>query len=180
MRINESDCLALVIDVQERLVPAMHQPEVLLASTVRLLEGYRILGLPLVVSEQYPKGLGSTVPALADLLKAAAILPKLSFSCLDDPAIAEKLASFGRKTIVVSGIESHVCVLQTVVDLLAAGYQVVVLADCVASRQTTERDIALARMAREGAIISTSESILFELCRVTGTERFKAISRLVK
>ena len=180
MRIIDTESIALVVDLQERLMPAMQGGEELLANCRRFLEGLHILGVPLLASEQYPKGLGATVPVIAEMLGDAPVLAKVSFSCMDDEAIRSRLAASGRKTVLVIGVESHVCVAQTVIDLLAAGYRPVLVADCVSSRKPADRDLAITRLREEGAIVTSSESLLFELCRHAGTDRFKAISRLVK
>lgn len=180
MRILRDDCLCLVVDVQEKLVPAMHDQAAVLDRIRLLIEGCKLLGLPFLLTEQYPKGLGPTVAAVRGLLPDAPALAKTSFSCCDDPAFMEALRGLEQSTVLVCGMETHVCVQQTVTDLCALGFAPVVVADCVASRQPAERDLGLRRMEREGAIVSSAESILFELTRAAGGDLFKAVSKLVK
>ena len=181
MRIKLEDTLALIIDYQDKIVPAMNKKEELLQNTQKLIEGLKILGVPSIVSQQYTKGLGMTIPEIKELYgEEFSYFDKKTFSCMDDADISEKLASSNKKNIIVCGIEAHVCVLQTVIDLISAGYNVILVEDCISSRKKHDKKIALQRMQSEGAILSTYESILFELTRVSGTDTFKQISRLVK
>ena len=180
MRINKELSAGLVIDIQEKLFPHMDQKEELLRRTTILLEGFKVLQIPMVITEQYPKGLGPTLEPLSKLLDKEPVLEKISFSCCGEPSFPDKLKSLGRPAIIICGIEAHVCVLQTVVDLLEEGYTVVVVEDCISSRNPADKRVAVERMRSEGAIITSCESVLFELARVAGTDEFKAISRLVK
>ena len=172
-------CL-LVVDVQERLLPVIHENEMVARNIERLIRGAEILGVPVIVSEQYPKGLGPTVEPLRKLVEGAAVAEKLTFSCLRDPGLAERLRQTGRDTLLVCGIESHVCVLQTSLDALREGYKVQVAADAVSSRSPANKQVALERLAGAGAVITCTESALFELLEKAGSEEFKQISRLVK
>ncbi|MBN2613335.1 MAG: isochorismatase family protein [Bacteroidales bacterium] len=133
-----------------------------------------------MVTQQYTKGLGETVSELGQHLGDMRKIEKLSFSCCGEPVFLQQLESTGKKTVIVAGIETHVCVLQTVLDLLELGYQPVIVEDCTSSRKFNDKKIALERMRDEGTIITTFESLLFELCKVAGNEKFKAISKLVK
>ena len=180
MRIDRHVSAGLLIDVQERLFPHMDAHEDLLRRTTILLEGLKLLDIPLLVTEQYPKGLGPTLEPLSELVKGVSVQEKISFSCCGDPGFIEQLQALDRSLIIVSGIEAHVCVMQTVTDLMDKGYAVAVVADCISSRNTADKEVAVERMRQEGAIITTCESVLFELARVAGTEEFKAISKLVK
>jgi nicotinamidase-related amidase len=169
----------LIVDVQEKLVPLIADAGRMIANSRRLIAGAKILGVPAFATEQYPKGLGPTVPALKALFDS--IPDKLAFSCaevLSWGTAAEQ--SDNRYQIVVAGIEAHVCVLQTVFDLLAAGFQVFVPADAVASRGELDWKLALDRMSSGGAVITTTESVLFEWCERSGTPEFKQISQLIK
>ncbi len=180
MRIMREQTALLLIDVQQRLLPMVEHPETLMKRLMVLMEGLELLDIPVVVTEQYPKGLGETVERLQPWKKTDSCFEKVSFSCLDNPEVRSWLGEQGRKQVVVVGIEAHVCVLQTVIDLLEAGYQPVVVHDCVSSRHRLDMDVALERMRREGAVITTVESLLFELTRTAGTDLFKGISALVK
>lgn len=180
MRIVKEDCAGLVIDIQERLRPVMDEGDQLVRKVAMLLEGLRVLEVPILVTEQYPKGLGPTIENVRKLIPSFSPVEKVTFSCLEEPAFQQTLGALSGKTIIICGIEAHVCVLQTVVDLIGEGYQPVVVADCISSRNPVDITIALERMKMEGAIVTTCESILFELLVKAGTAQFKAISRLVK
>jgi nicotinamidase-related amidase len=169
----------LIVDMQEKLLPLIASADRVIANCSRLIDGAKLFGVPVFATEQYPKGLGSTVHPLVERLVAPPA--KLRFSCaevLDWGTAAEQTDQ--RHQIVVAGIEAHVCVLQTVIDLLAAGFQVFVPADAVASRGDLDRQFALERLTGCGATIVTTESVLFEWCEVSGTPEFKQISQLIK
>ena len=180
MRIIRDQTTALIIDVQERLFPHIHDHDSLASWTSILIRGLQVLKVPVHVTQQYSKGLGPTVAPIGGLFDSFSHIEKTAFSCCDEPKVILMLEATGRKNVIVAGIESHICVQQTVIDLLERGYQPVVIEDCVSSRRPYDNDIALQRMRREGAVISTCESVLFELCRYSGTEEFKSISALVK
>ncbi len=180
MRINPSDAVCLVIDFQERIYPAIHQHEKLSKNVPILLEGMKLLQVPIFVTEQYVKGLGPTVPEISACIEGIERIEKSAFSCVDEPRFNLALANSGRDYVIVCGIESHVCVLQTVIDLKQHGYHPVVVTDCVSSRKESDKAMALERMKQEGVILTTYEAILFELLRYSGGEVFKGISRLVK
>jgi nicotinamidase-related amidase len=180
MRIIRNQTLGLIIDIQERLFPHIEHHEALERNVGILLEGIKILKVPVMITEQYRKGLGPTIPGVAKAVNMDEMIEKVAFSCCDEPRFQEKLALTGKKFVIIAGIEAHVCVLQTTLDLLENGYQPVVIEDCVSSRNMNDKEIAIERIKQEGAIVSTCESILFELCRVSRTEEFKAISNLVK
>jgi hypothetical protein len=180
MRILRENTIGIFIDIQEKLFPHMQERSMLEQNLVKLNTGLRILEIPIVVTEQYSKGLGFTISPLKLALEEFSAIEKTAFSCCDEPQFINTLSASGKKNVIVCGIETHVCVLQTTIDLLQAGYQAIVLEDCVSSRKLSDKNIAIERMRQEGAIISSMESVLFELTRTSGTESFKAISRLVK
>ena len=180
MRILKENCLGLVIDLQEKLFPVMADKERLLVQCQRLLQGLGHLAIPVLVTQQYSKGLGETLPELQSLFTTFEVIEKGSFSCLDEPIFASQLVNSGKNVVLICGIESHVCVLQTAIDLQEKGYTPVVLADCVSSRNPEEKEIALQRFATEGIRISSVESILFELTRSSAAAEFRAISKLIK
>ncbi len=180
MRITKEHTVGLVIDVQEKLLPHISGHEALLKNVGILLQGFKALEIPVMVTEQYKRGLGETVSPIVEVLEDFNPLEKITFSCCDDPQFVVKLNNTAKKYVIVCGIESHVCVLQTTVDLLEAGFQPVVVEDCISSRRPSDKVIAIERMRQEGAIITTYESILFELARISGTDTFKLISKLVK
>jgi Amidases related to nicotinamidase len=180
MRILRDDSIGLVIDIQERLVPAMEENEVFVENSKKLIQGLQILGLPLLVTQQYTKGLGETIEDVKALIPDFQYIEKKDFSCFEEPVFAEKLAVSGKKNVIICGIESHVCVLQTAIDLKAAGYVPVVVMDCVSSRSFDNVDLAAERFRHEGIMMTSFESILFELTRSAGANGFKEISKLVK
>ena len=180
MRILRENSVGLVIDIQERLVPAMEESEVFVENSKKLIQGLQILGLPLLVTQQYTKGLGETIEEVKALIPDFQYIEKKDFSCFDEPVFAEKLAGSGKKTVIICGIESHVCVLQTAIDLKAAGYVPVVVMDCVSSRSFDNVDLAAERFRHEGIMMTSYESVLFELTRSAGAPGFKEISKLVK
>jgi nicotinamidase-related amidase len=180
MRILKNDTVAVIIDVQERLLPHIFENEVIERNLGMLVSGLKVLKIPMIVTQQYTKGLGITVPSLGNLLDGQSVIEKMSFSCCDEQIFMNSLVDAGKKTVLIAGIESHVCVLQTVIDLIHLGFQPVVIEDCVSSRKINDKRIAMKRMRQEGAILSTCESILFELTRLSGTDQFKAISKIVK
>lgn len=175
---SAGDTALLVVDVQEKLVPAIADYARVVWNIRRLIDGAKILGLPVVATEQYPQGLGSTVPELAERL--GKIPSKLTFSCGGCPEIFEKLQSQGIHKLLVCGIEAHVCVQQTVLDLLAERWRVYVAVDAVGSRNQLDYRTALGRMDSSGAVLTTTEAALFEWCELAGTPQFKQISRLVQ
>lgn len=180
MRISVDNTAGIIIDIQERLFPHIFRLEELERNVGILIQGLNLLKVPLLVTEQYSKGLGSTIPSVINNLTDFEPIEKISFSCCDESRFLRELNLMNKKYIVVAGIEAHVCVLQTVIDLVESGYHPVLVEDCVSSRKEKDKMIAIDRMRSEGAIITTYESILLELCRVAGTETFKKISNLIK
>ena len=180
MRILKDDAVAVVVDIQERLLPHIFQWEQTLQNCLKLIEGLQVLSVPIVVTQQYTKGLGPTDPSIVNRISGFSHIEKNTFSSCGEPAFMEKLSSLGKKNIILCGIETHVCVLQTCLDLIESGYIPVVVEDCVSSRKLNDKEIAIERMRQEGARITTLESLLFELTRCAGTDTFKNISRLVK
>lgn len=180
MRIDRADCTGLIVDIQERLFPHMHQQESMLRKCLMLIEGLKILGVPLTYTEQYPKGLGLTIESVRKALSPLQVIEKSAFSCCDEPSFQQVMENSERKTWIIAGIEAHVCVLQTVIDLAERGHRPVVVADATSSRNPEDQRVAEDRFRQEGAMVTTCESILFELARVSGTGEFKSISKLVK
>lgn len=180
MRILREDTAALLVDIQEKLLPAVHMAEETLAATAKLIKGLRVLDVPIVPIRHYPKGMGDLAAELRNALGDYTPSDKVTFSAWETPELRERIQTLGKKNLLVFGMESHVCVLQTVIDIANSGYNVVVVSDCVASRRPEDKNIALRRAEKEGAILTTSESILFELLRKAGTDTFKEILALVK
>ncbi len=180
MRIKKENTIGVVIDIQSRLYPLIQDADTLTKNNTILIKGLRVLDVPIVVTQQYTKGLGETIPELAEALGEYKHIEKTAFSCCDEPRFNEDLALASKMYVVVTGIEAHVCVMQTVNDLIGQGYIPVVVEDCIGSRNPNDKKIAIERMRQSGAIITTYESILFELLKYSGTDQFREISQLVK
>lgn len=180
MRITKENTTALFIDFQERLFPAMNEKDTLLKNTKMLVEGLNILGIPMAFSQQYTKGLGETISEISSLVHNFAPIEKISFSCFGVEEYTAFLQHHQSRTIILCGIEAHVCVLQSVVDLKEAGYTPVVVTDCISSRTPLSKESAIERFRHEQIMMCTCESILFELTRSAKAEEFRAISKLVK
>ena len=162
--INQNDTQVLFIDIQEKMMPAIFNHDKLEQRLCLLARCAKVLKLPILVTRQYPKGLGDTIPALIETLGEHDITDKTAFSCLrDENGFKEKLLQSGRKNLIVAGVEAHICVQQTVLDALAIGITPIIPADCIGSRSETDRLYAEQRMARSGAVLTTMESILFEI-----------------
>jgi len=179
-RIDRLKAGLLVVDVQQRLLPAMFEKERVLQNVLRLVHGAAALKVPAFVTEQYPKGLGPTVPDLAAVLSGVRPIQKLSFSAWGTPGLPEALRDRAVSDVVLCGLEAHVCVAQTCLDLLDAGLRPFVAADAVSSRTTDNWRVGVERMRDAGAVIVSTEMILFELLERAGTEEFKQVQRLIK
>ncbi len=180
MRILKEETIAVVVDIQGLLFPFISDHEKLEKDTLTLIKGLNVLEIPMMVTQQYTKRLMPTLPSLSEAIGEYEHIEKMAFSCCDEPKFDEDLAVSGKRNVILFGIETHVCVLQTCIDLIERGYKPVVVEDCVGSRNPNDKRIAIERMRQEGALISTKESLLFELQRVSGNDTFKAISKLVK
>jgi len=172
--------LLLVIDIQARLMPVIYKHEELEKKCETFIKGCRLLDVPVLTMQQYTKGLGETMPSLKEAIGEFEPIEKITFSCYGEIKFVEKLRESGKKNILIIGIESHICVQQTVLDLLEIGYNVYVIADCVGSRFETDIYYAQKRMMQAGAIITTAESALFELLKRADHPKRKEISGLVK
>lgn len=177
--VKENSAL-LMIDVQERILKVINQYENLLENTKKLILGFNEMSLPIYYTEQYPKGLGGTVEELKEMLVDTESIQKMTFSCSGAGDLFENLKKSEVRQVVVCGIESHVCVQQTVLDLIANDFKVFVAADAVSSRKEFDYNIAIERMRTNGAEITTTEAILFELLNICGTPEFKAVAKLIK
>ena len=176
MLMNRDQSVLLVVDIQERLLPHIHEGQAVLDNAVWLVKLAQRLGVPVMLSEQYPKGIGHTVAVLRGLTFPEAVAEKLHFSCVAANCL-DGLTGSERPQVVVAGTESHVCVLQTVLDLRAQGKEVFVVADAVGSRKPSDKELALARMRSHGIHIVSREMVAFEWLKQAGTDEFRAISR---
>jgi nicotinamidase-related amidase len=176
--LSRNDTALLVVDVQDRINSVMADQGHLARIEV-LVDACTALGVPVIVTEQYPQGLGPTVASLSSRLPAPPLV-KDTFSCAREPAVRAAIDDTGRSQLIVTGIEAHVCVLQTALDLVASGHQVHVPHDAVSSRRIADKTSALRRMETGGAVITATESALFELLERCGTNDFKTVAAMIK
>ena len=180
MRILREDTAAIVVDIQERLMPALAEGEAFLKNAVLMVKGLQTLGIPILVTQQYTQGLGSTVPEMVSCFEDFLPIEKRDFSCCGADEVMFRLDEIHPRNVILFGIESHVCLLQTALDLKEAGYQPVIVGDAVTSRSLVNKELALERFRFEGIMVTSAESLLFELTRSSASPEFKAISKLVK
>lgn len=180
MRLNKENTIGLVIDMQEKLLPVVNNHEAITESCLKVVHGLRILNVPIVVTQQYTKGLGNTIPKINDAIGNFSYIEKLTFSCYREPSFIKVMNRTGKRNVVIMGVESHICVLQTALDLLYNNFNPVIVTDGIGSRYDSDKEIALWRMRDVGCIMTTTESILFELTRSADTPEFKEISKLLK
>ncbi len=179
---NLENSFLLVIDVQERLFNVMHEKQRLCDNVSKLAAIAQTLSLPVICTEQYPKGLGHTIEPVADHLRQAGCLTveKMSFSCMGEPGFKAQIEALKRKQAIICGIETHVCVYQTAVEMIENGFETAVAADAVASRTPDSIELGLRRMEKEGVKISSVEMIAFELMRTAEHEAFRQIAGIIK
>jgi nicotinamidase-related amidase len=180
LRLEQGRSVLVVVDAQEAFRPAVMDFDRVVKNVATLVQGARILDIPVLVTEQYPKGLGATVPEVSRHLDGIEPIEKLCFSAAESGEFADRLEETGRDQVLLSGIESHVCVNQTADDLLGTGKEVHVAQDAVSSRTEENRALGLHKMERAGAVITSVETALFELLRAAGTPEFKEIQKLIK
>jgi nicotinamidase-related amidase len=178
--LNIKSTTLVLIDFQEKLFPAMHDKDKLLRNVVKLVQGAKVLEIPIILTEQYPKGLGSTIPEIKSLIPDIKPIEKVCFNCCDEDQFCTALDGLKRKQLLIAGIEAHICIYQTALALVQAGYEVQVVGDCVASREPENKVTALSRLVSEGVILTTMEMALFELLKEAKGDKFKQISSIVK
>lgn len=178
--LRRDDTLLVVVDVQEKLARAMDGLDALRHNLGVLLQGTAIMAVPALWTEQNPERLGATLPEVASLLEPQQRCAKMSFSCWAEPVFADMLRNQARRQVLLCGIEAHVCVYQTAADLCGAGYEVQIVADCVASRTPANRTAGLQKARDAGAGLTTAEIVLFELLRTAADPDFRAVSKVVK
>jgi len=180
MRLSPKFSLLFVIDVQEKIFATMYEQDEVEKNMIRMVKGADIFGVPIVWTEQYPKGLGKTIPVLKSELEGHVCREKVTFSCTDDENIRFVIEEANIKDALLCGIEAHVCVYQTAMDLLEMGYRVHLVADAVMSRHKSNYVLALRKMEKMGVHMTSVEMALFELQRVAKGETFKQIAALIK
>lgn len=177
MLIHPNKSCLLIVDIQEKLAPAIHEIDKVVSNTRWLTEIALKLDVPVLTSEQYPQGLGHTVSELAEIIPAEGIMEKTYFSCMSEPACNEKINAIRPNQVVVVGTESHVCVMQTALQLKQQAREVYVVADCVSSRSPEDKALALERMRQAGIFVVSREMVAFEWMQKAGTETFREISK---
>jgi nicotinamidase-related amidase len=178
--LNKEEALVLIIDIQERLAPAMKEKDKVVKNCQHLIELAKMYNIPVVMTEQYPKGLGKTIPEIQSFLPDLKPIEKSSFSCCGQSAFLAEIKKTGRKKVIVTGMETHVCVLQTVIDLMKDGLVPHVVQDGVCSRSDENWKTGIEFMRGAGAVITCTETVLFQLLKGSGTEEFKKISQRIK
>lgn len=178
--LTTDNTVLIVIDIQDRMLRVMNNKERLLQNLVKLIRGVQVLDIPVILTEQYPGGLGPTLPEITELLPDTQPIEKLCFNCCDEERFQQKLESLNRKQVLIAGIEAHICVYQTAMALLSQGYEVQVVVDCISSRELENKDVCLTKMSHVGISPTTTEMALFELLKVAKGEKFKQISNIVK
>lgn len=177
--IQKEKTALLIIDIQEKLMPVIHNAEEVLANTNKLLKGASVLNIPVILTEQYPKGLGNTCAEI-ELPENILTIEKMCFSCMQSASVIQELKAKNITTLVLCGVESHICVLKTALEALENNFEVHVVADAVSSRTKENKQLALERIRQSGAFIVSTEMMLFQLIDEAGTAAFKAISSLIK
>lgn len=180
MRVTTENTVLMVVDMQSKLLPAINDNKQVIENTVTLINGLKELKVPIIVTEQYKKGLGETIEEISNVVGEYEAFEKISFSAYENESIKKAIIDSSIRNIILCGTEAHVCVLQTLIDLRDAGYQVILVENCIGSRFDNDKKFAVKRAEYEGAIVVTFEQLLFELTRVAGTEVFKKIIKLVK
>lgn len=180
VRLARSQAQLLVVDIQQKLLPLIHDHDGVIRASETMIRAAQLLEIPLTLTEQYPHGLGPTHPRILAAIGTPPPLQKMTFSVCGDADCLARLNQIERSQVLLIGIETHVCVLQTALDLLRFGMQPVLLADATSSRRESDRDIALMRMRAAGVTVTTIESAIFELTHAAGTDLFKKILALVK
>jgi nicotinamidase-related amidase len=175
----DRSCL-LIVDAQERLMPAMADANMVIDNAIVLIRAAQRLNVPILLSRQYPKGLGDTVEPIREAVGDSRIFDKIEFSCFANQEMRKAMQELGRDQFVVAGVEAHVCVLQTAMDLAGEGYQVAIVNDATSSRRQESQDVAMLRMAKDGIDPVTTEMVLFEWLREAGGEEFKELSSLIR
>ena len=170
----------VVIDIQARLFRVMTDKEILLQNVLKLVRGIQVFDIPIVLTEQYPVGLGPTLTEITQLLPDIKPIEKVSFSCCDEECFQQELESLKRQQVLLAGIEAHICVYQTAMALLSQGYEVQVVVDCITSRDLENKEVCLTRLNSAGVSLTTTEMALFELLKVGKGDQFMQISRIIK
>ncbi len=180
MRADLNNTIALIVDEQVKLMPVIHDAASVIRNTRILMEGLKLLEVPFLITQQYTKGMGMTEKAIFETAGTEEYLDKRTFSCMDAENIRSAIEKSGKKQVILAGVEAHICVLQTALDLADAGFDVFVVEDCISSRKVSDKETALKRMIQTGVQVTSYESLLFELMRTSTHPEFKQVSKLIK
>jgi len=180
MKITGDKTLAVIVDMQEKIIPAMYNSEEVVERNAILIKGLRLMGVDVILTQQYTEGLGMCDPKIYEALGSNEYFEKRKFSSMDEEEIRKHILGSGAKNVLVTGIESHVCALQTAIDIADMGLRTFFVTDCVSSRRESDKMMALERAKAEGIILTTSESVLFEILNDSKSPNFREISKLVK
>ncbi|NWF97552.1 MAG: hydrolase [Nitrospirae bacterium] len=178
--LDRNNVALVIIDIQERLAAVMKEKDKVINNCLHLVELSKLLHIPIILTEQYPKGLGLTVEEIKNALPEYSPIEKLTFSCCDEPSFINEVRKINKKTLILSGMESHVCLLQTCIGLLSIGYNVHVVKDAICSRTKDNWKTGIEFMRDAGAVITCTETVLFQLLKIAGTQEFKTISARIK
>jgi nicotinamidase-related amidase len=178
--LDKDEALLVIVDIQERLAAVMVDRERVVSNTIHLIETAKLLHIPILLTEQYPKGLGRTVSEIREALPSYEPFEKMAFGCCGEKGFLRSLAASGKKKVILAGMETHVCVLQTCVGLLKERYVVHVVGDAVCSRTPENYKTGIAFMRDAGAVITGTETVLFQLLEKAGTEEFKVLSKRIR
>lgn len=178
--VRAADATLVCVDMQCALADVMGRRDAVVGTAALLVRAAAVLGIPVVVTRQYPQGLGDTVPELAEALGEHTPVDKVSFSCLAEPAFRARIEDLGRRQVVLTGMETHICITQTALALVEEGYEVSVVADAACSRREADHEVALARLRAAGVQVTVAESVIYEALERAGTPEFRAVLELVK
>jgi len=180
VKLERNQTVLVVIDVQSKLLPVIYDYPALVENIKKVIQGAQILGIPVVLTEQYPEGLGLTVDEIRETLSEYNPIEKMSFSCCGEENFIEKIKQLNRNKILVCGIEAHVCIYQTCMDLLSEGYEVHLLVDAISSRKKENRDLTVEKLHIGGVQITSVEMALFEILKEASVNEFRKISKIIK
>lgn len=180
MRINKENTIGLVLDLQENIFDQLDEKDLFLKNTLKVIQGLRILNVPLLVTQQNTPELGNTIKEVSQAIGNFSYIEKSHFSCYREPAFIRVLNRIGKRNVVIVGAEAHICIMQTTLDLIYNNFNPVVVADSIASRKAADKKLSLWRMRDVGAVMATNESILFELCRQSGTPEYDQLKELLR
>ncbi|MEM2431080.1 MAG: hydrolase [Candidatus Bathyarchaeia archaeon] len=178
--ISREEAALIIIDVQEKLFPLVYERDKILDNIRKLIRFAKIIGIPIILTEQYPRGLGSTIPEVKELIPEIQPIEKVEFSCFGSEKFKALLRDLNVKALIITGIETHICIAQTSIEGLSNGYKSCVVIDATSSRNPEDKSAALERMIQSGVIIASTEMIIYELLKTAGTREFREVLKLIK